>query len=62
MPIDLQPKLLRVLQDKVYYRVGSDKSQEVDFRLISATNRNPFEAIQDGNLREDFITASTPSR
>lgn len=54
MPIDLQPKLLRVLQDKVYYKVGSDKPQEVDFRLISATNRNPFDAIQDGNLREDL--------
>lgn len=54
MPIDLQPKLLRVLQEKIYYRVGSDKPQEADFRLISATNRNPFEAIQDGNLREDL--------
>lgn len=54
MPPDLQPKLLRVLQDKVYYKVGSDKSQEVDFRLISATNRNPFDSIQDGNLREDL--------
>jgi two-component system, NtrC family, response regulator PilR len=54
MPIDLQPKLLRVLQDKVYYRVGSDKPQEVDFRLISATNRDPFAAIQDGALREDL--------
>lgn len=54
MPLDLQPKLLRVLQDKVYYKVGSDKPQEVDFRLISATNRNPFESIKDGNLREDL--------
>jgi DNA-binding NtrC family response regulator len=54
MPIDLQPKLLRVLQEKIYYRVGSDKPQEVDFRLICSTNRNPFEAIQDGNLREDL--------
>jgi DNA-binding NtrC family response regulator len=54
MPVDLQPKLLRVLQEKIYYRVGSDKPQEVDFRLISATNRNPFEAITDGNLREDL--------
>lgn len=54
MPIDLQPKLLRVLQERVYYRVGSDKPQEVDFRLISATNRSPFEAIQDGSLREDL--------
>ncbi len=54
MPVDLQPKLLRVLQEKVFYRVGSDKPQEADFRLICSTNRNPFEAIQDGNLREDL--------
>lgn len=54
MPIDLQPKLLRVLQEKVFYRVGSDKPQEADFRLICSTNRDPFEAIQDGNLREDL--------
>jgi len=54
MPGSLQPKLLRVLQERIYYRVGSDKPQEADFRLISSTNRNPFEAIQDGNLREDL--------
>jgi two-component system, NtrC family, response regulator AtoC len=54
MPVELQPKLLRVLQEKAYYRVGSDKPQEIDFRLISATNRAPFEAISDGNLREDL--------
>ncbi len=54
MPADLQPKLLRVLQEKVYYRVGSDKPQEADFRLISSTNRNPFDAIKVGNLREDL--------
>ncbi len=54
MPIDLQPKLLRVLQEKVFYRVGSDKPQDVDFRLICSTNRDPFDAIQDGNLREDL--------
>lgn len=54
MPIDLQPKLLRILQERVYYRVGSDKPQDANFRLISSTNRNPFEAIQDGNLREDL--------
>lgn len=54
MPLELQPKLLRVLQDGIYYRVGSDRPVEVDFRLISSTNRSPFEAIQDGNLREDL--------
>ncbi len=54
MPMSLQPKLLRVLQERIYYRVGDDKPQTVDFRLISSTNRSPFEAIQDGNLREDL--------
>src|SRR5688572_7652789 len=54
MPADLQPKLLRVLQEKVYYRVGSDKPQEADFRLICSTNRKPFDAIKDGSLREDL--------
>ncbi len=54
MPISLQPKLLRVLQERIYYRVGSDKPQEVDFRLISSTNRSPFDAIRDNDLREDL--------
>ncbi len=54
MPIELQPKLLRVLQEKIYYSVGNEKAQEADFRLICSTNRSPFEAIQDGNLREDL--------
>jgi two-component system, NtrC family, response regulator PilR len=54
MPAELQPKLLRVLQERVYYRVGSDKPQEADFRLICSTNRNTQEAIEDGSLREDL--------
>jgi transcriptional regulator with PAS, ATPase and Fis domain len=54
MPVDLQPKLLRVLQERVFYRLGSDKAQEASFRLISSTNREPIEAVKEGRLREDL--------
>ena len=54
MPVELQPKLLRVLQERVFYRLGSDRAQEASFRLISSTNRDPMDAIKQGQLREDL--------
>ncbi|MCU0654007.1 MAG: sigma-54 dependent transcriptional regulator [Polyangiaceae bacterium] len=52
--IELQPKLLRVLEERRYFPVGSDQERRIDVRLLAATNRNPEEAIQKGWLREDL--------
>jgi two-component system response regulator AtoC len=53
-PLALQPKLLRVLQDGVIERVGSNQSRRVDVRVISATNRNLEESIAAGQFRSDL--------
>jgi DNA-binding NtrC family response regulator len=54
MPIELQVKLLRVLESGSVVRVGGDVAVPVDVRLIAATNRVPLEAVRDGKLREDL--------
>jgi two-component system response regulator AtoC len=54
MPIALQAKLLRALQEGVIERLGSNYSINVDIRVIAATNREPLEAIKEGKLREDL--------
>ena len=55
MPIALQPKLLRVLQDGRARRLGGGRDIRFDVRVIAATNRSPAQAIRDGRLREDLF-------
>ena len=54
MPINLQAKLLRVLQEGAIEKIGSNKSITLDVRVIAATNRNPLQAVKEGKLREDL--------
>lgn len=54
MPISLQTKLLRVLQEGEFQRLGSAKTMKVDVRVIAATNRNLDERVEKGEFREDL--------
>jgi DNA-binding NtrC family response regulator len=54
IPMDIQNKLLRVLQEKRYERVGDDRTRRADVRIIAATNRDLKKAVSDGRFREDL--------
>jgi formate hydrogenlyase transcriptional activator len=54
LPLELQPKLLRVLQDGQFERVGGTKTLRVDIRVIAASNRDLPKAVADGRFREDI--------
>ena len=54
MPLDLQAKLLRVLEDRTVRRLGGSKVVPVDFRLICSTNLDPTAAVREGRLRQDL--------
>jgi transcriptional regulator with PAS, ATPase and Fis domain len=54
LPLNLQVKLLRALQERVVFRVGDSKPEKVDIRIVAATNRNLEEEIRNGNFREDL--------
>jgi transcriptional regulator with GAF, ATPase, and Fis domain len=66
LPLDLQTKLLRVLQEREFQRIGSSETIQVDVRLIAATNVNLAEQVRRGKFREDLyyrlnvVPVSTP--
>jgi formate hydrogenlyase transcriptional activator len=55
LPSVIQPKLLRVLEDKAFERLGSNKTVKVDIRLIAATNQDLHRSIAEGRFREDLF-------
>lgn len=55
MPLEIQNKLLRVIQEKEVLRIGSSKPIELDFRVVSATNKNLEELIEQGKFKDDLF-------
>src|SRR5699024_10965305 len=54
MPLDMQVKMLRLLQENKFYAVGGTKEKEGDFRIIAATNQDLLSMVQEGKFREDL--------
>ena len=67
MPLSLQPKLLRAIENNQIERIGGEKPVPVDVRIVTATNRDLAQAVRDGTFREDFyyrldvVSMSLPS-
>jgi NtrC-family two-component system response regulator AlgB len=55
LPLEIQPKLLRLLQEKEYERVGEAKTRRANVRVVAATNRNLEKAVAEGRFREDLF-------
>ena len=54
IPAEIQPKLLRVLQEREFERLGSTRTQRVDVRIVAATNRDLVQMVEDGSFRSDL--------
>ncbi len=54
MPFNLQAKILRILQEQEFYRVGGSRTIKVDVRIIASTNKNLEKMVQEGSFREDL--------
>ncbi len=54
MPLELQPKLLRVIQEQEFERLGSSRTQKVDVRMVAATNQDLLDRVETGEFRRDL--------
>jgi transcriptional regulator with GAF, ATPase, and Fis domain len=54
LPLDLQPKLLRALQEQEFERLGSTRTRRVNVRLVAATNRGLAQLVREGSFRSDL--------
>jgi transcriptional regulator with PAS, ATPase and Fis domain len=55
MPFNLQAKILRILQEQEFYRVGGSRTIKVDVRIVASTNKNLEKMVQEGTFREDLF-------
>jgi NtrC-family two-component system response regulator AlgB len=55
LPVEIQPKLLRLLQEREYERLGEAKTRRANVRVVAATNRNLEQAVREGRFREDLF-------